>query len=150
MANEDKIPNTLPGFSRVFILTSQFRAIVIHQSLNAGEMCLHGGNDFLHDEKDCLDERENRVRSAEHLLGVAENEPSTEEDLPPFAVDLLNRADDLHEAGLGPPRGGDGHFGFEGNVLWREEERHCRRENRLHSRANRLVGRLDSRCGGED
>src|SRR5947208_15903244 len=35
MATEDKIPNTLPGFSRVFILTSQFRAIVIHPSRNA-------------------------------------------------------------------------------------------------------------------
>src|SRR6266436_7124402 len=35
MATEDKIPNTLPGFSRVFILTSPFRAIVIHPSQNA-------------------------------------------------------------------------------------------------------------------
>ena len=35
MATEDKIPNTLPGFTRVFILTSQFRAIVIHPSRNA-------------------------------------------------------------------------------------------------------------------
>src|SRR5262245_64119804 len=35
MATEDKIPNALPGISRVFILTSQFRAIVIHPYRNA-------------------------------------------------------------------------------------------------------------------
>src|SRR6266850_3893950 len=41
MATEDKIPNTLPGFSRVFILTSQFRAIVIHPSRNAVRLIDH-------------------------------------------------------------------------------------------------------------
>ena len=30
--------------------------------------------------------------------------------------DLLPNEDDLHQAGLGPQRGGDGHFRFEGNV----------------------------------